>query len=54
VVRLEDGSTWVQTDNNLIAARPRSGQPVRVNRGALGSYMMRVNGQPGVRVRRQL
>ena len=54
VVRLEDGSTWVQTDNNIIAGRPRSGQPVRVNRGALGSFMMRVNGQPGVRVRRQL
>lgn len=54
VVRLEDGSTWVQTDNNLIAGRPRSGQPVRVVRAALGTYMMRVNGQPGVRVRRQL
>ena len=54
VVRLEDGSTWVQTDNNVIAGRPRSGQAVRVNRGALGSFMMRVNGQPGVRVRRQL
>ena len=53
-VRLQDGSTWVQTDNNIIAARPRVGQPVRVNRGALGTYMMRVNGQPGVRVRRQL
>jgi hypothetical protein len=54
VVRLEDGSTWVQTDNNLIAGRPRSGQPVRVNRASLGTFMMRVNGQPGVRVRRQL
>ena len=53
-VRLEDGSTWMQTDNTPIAARPRAGQPVRVNRGALGSYMMRVNGQPGVRVRRQI
>ena len=54
VVRLEDGSTWVQTDNQVIAARPRSGQPVRVQRGAFGSYMMKVNNQPGVRVRRQL
>jgi hypothetical protein len=54
VVRLEDGSTWAQTDDTPIAARPRAGQTVRVNRGALGSYMMRVNGQPGVRVRRQL
>ena len=54
VVRLEDGSTWVQVDDNVIAARPRVGQAVRVSRGALGSYTMRVNGQPGVRVRRQL
>ena len=54
VVRLEDGSTWVQTDDNIIAGRPRAGQPVRVTRAALGTYMMRVNGQPGVRVRRQL
>jgi hypothetical protein len=54
VVRLEDGSTWVQTDDNIIAGRPRSGQPVRVNRGALGSFMMRVNNQAAVRVRRQL
>lgn len=54
VVRLEDGSTWVQTDNEIIAGRPRPGQPVRVNRAALGTYMMRVNNQPGVRVRRSL
>ena len=54
VVRLQDGSTWVQTDNNIIAASPRSGQPVRVNRGALGTFMMKVNNQPAVRVRRQL
>jgi len=54
VVRLEDGSMWVQTDNNIIAGSPRRGQPVRVNRGALGTYMMKVNNQPAVRVRRQL
>ena len=54
VVRLEDGSTWAQTDNTPIAARPRAGQAVRVNRGVLGTFMMRVNGQPGVRVRRQM
>ena len=33
---------------------PRPGQPVVIHRAALGSYMMRVNSQPGVRVRRQL
>lgn len=54
VLRLEDGSTWVQTDNNVLAARPRAGQPVRVNRAALGTFIMRVNNQPGIRVRRQM
>jgi hypothetical protein len=54
MVRLADGSLWVQTDNRPLAFRPRPGQPVVVNKAALGSYMMRVNNQPGVRVRRQL
>ena len=54
MVRLEDGSTWIQTDNNVVAGRPRPGQPVEVRRGALGTYMMRINNQPGIKVRRQL
>jgi hypothetical protein len=54
IVRLQDESLWVQTDNNALALRPRPGQPVVINRGALGSYIMRVNRQPGIRVRRQL
>jgi hypothetical protein len=54
IVRLQDESLWVQTDNNTLALRPRPGQPVLIRRAALGSYVMRVNGQPGIRVRRQL
>jgi len=54
VVTLEDGSTWAQTDNNIVAGRPRAGQPVRINRAALGTYMMRINGQPGVRAQRRM
>jgi hypothetical protein len=54
MVRLADGSLWIQTDTRPLAFRPRVGQPVVINRAALGSYMMRVNNQPGVRVRRQL
>ena len=52
VVALQDGAVWVQTDNNRLALRPRPGQRVVVNRAALGSFMMRVNNQPGIRVRR--
>jgi hypothetical protein len=54
LVRLQDGSSWTQVDNNILGLRPRPGQPVVVNRGPLGSYMMRVNRQPGIRVRRQM
>lgn len=52
VVTLQDGAVWAQIDNNPLAMRPRQGQRVVVNRGAIGSFMMRVNNQPGIRVRR--
>lgn len=54
VLRLEDGAVWTQTDNNTLALRPRAGHKVVINRAALGTFMMRVNGQPGIRVQRRL
>ena len=54
IIRLEDGGSWHQTDDRHLGIEPRRGHKVVINRGALGSYMMRVNGQPGIRVKRQL
>lgn len=54
VVKLEDGSTWVQTDHNTIAITPRKGTKVKIVKAALGSYMMRIGNEPGMRARRQL
>ena len=54
VIHLEDGSVWAQIDDNPISIWPKAGQKVLIKRAALGSYMMRVNGQPGVRAKRQL
>jgi hypothetical protein len=54
VVKMQDGATWAQIDNQIIAVRPKPGQKVRIHRGAIGSYIMNVNGQPGVKARRQL
>ena len=54
IVKLQEGGTWAQTDNAPLALRPRTGQKVKINRGALGSYMMSVNGQPAVRAKRQI
>jgi hypothetical protein len=54
VVTLADGATWAQIDNQVIALRPKPGQKIKIHRGAIGSYIMNVNGQPGVKARRQL
>jgi hypothetical protein len=52
VIRLQDGAVWTQIDGHTLGNPPRSGMPVLINRAAMGSFMMRVDGQPGIRVRR--
>jgi hypothetical protein len=54
VVHLEDGSTWAQTDHNMIAIIPKKGTKVTVVKASLGSYMMRIGKEPGMRAKRQL
>jgi len=50
--QLADGARWVQTDDNVIARRPRAKDAVVIKRAALGSFRMSVGGQPAVKVRR--
>lgn len=52
IFRLEDGSRWVQTDGKAIVIDPRVGDKVVIKKGALSSYIMSVNKQPGVKVKR--
>jgi hypothetical protein len=54
LITLEDGSTWGQTDSNPLAIDPKRGHKVKIVRATMGSYMMRVNGQPGVRAKRRI
>ena len=54
VITLEDNSIWAQTDNYPFAVDPKRGHKVKVVKASMGSYMMRVNGQPGVRARRRI
>lgn len=49
---LAEGGQWVQLDSQDFIVDPAAGQPVRVKRGAMGSYMMNVNGQHAVAVHR--
>lgn len=52
VLTLRDGSSWSQLDDRPLAVAPRAGDKVLVTRASLGSYMLSVSRQPGIRVRR--
>lgn len=53
LVELENGNQWLFNESvpNTYRA-PRRGDTVKIERGALGSYLMRVNNQSVVQVRR--
>jgi hypothetical protein len=53
IMRLQDGAVWAQIDGHDLGNPPRAGMRVLINRALMGSFMMRVDGQPGIRVRRQ-
>lgn len=49
---LAEGGRWVQLDTRRFITDPAPGQPVRIRRAALGSYLANVNKQLAVRVQR--
>lgn len=50
---LEDGAQWVFTDGVALSYRPpRAGSSVTIQRAAMGSFLMRFDNQPSVRVER--
>lgn len=52
VLRLAEGATWRQTDDRSLGRWPRAGSKIVINRGMMGSYMAQIDGQAGIRVRR--
>ena len=50
---LADGSTWHQIDNERVTSRVAPGVSVRIRQGAIGSYLLSVNGARSVRARRE-
>src|SRR5690606_26183898 len=52
LLALEDGARWQQIDDRLVAVAPGPGDPVVIRRASMGTYMMRIRGQPGIRVKR--
>lgn len=49
---LEDGAQWQQIDSRNLSSDPRPGQPIRIRRAAMGSFLANVNRQIAIRVRR--
>lgn len=54
LVTLDDGARWAQIDNRELSATPRAGQPIRIRRAAMGSYLANIGGNVAIRVRRVL
>lgn len=52
VFYLADGSVWTQTDDWPLGLPPRPGDKVVVSRGVLGSFRLRLNRQPEIKVKR--
>jgi hypothetical protein len=51
-IRLEDGAIWQTTETRLNLSDPRPGQKIVIQRGTLGNYFLRIDGQRGIRGRR--
>ena len=49
---LEGGAVWVQTDEFDLPRDPHPGSTADIRKGVLGSYMMKIDGQQGIKVRR--
>jgi hypothetical protein len=49
---MQDGAIWRQIDDEFLSRDPHSGSVVVISRAMMGSFMLSVDKQPGVRVHR--
>ncbi len=52
IFRMQDGAVWRQIDDEFLSRRPHPGSTIVIRKAMLGSYMLSVDGQPGVRAHR--
>jgi hypothetical protein len=52
VFRLQDGAVWRQIDNEDLPNPPHAGDAVVIRKGMLGSFIIDVGGQRGMKVHR--
>jgi len=49
---MNDGQVWRQIDDEFLSRDPHGGSSILITRALIGSFMLSVDGQPGVRVHR--
>ena len=49
---MQDGAVWRQIDDEFLSRDPHSGSAIVIKRAMMGSYMLSVDRQPGVRAHR--
>jgi hypothetical protein len=49
---MEDGAVWRQIDDEFLSRNPHPGSAIVIRRATMGSYMLSVDKQPGVRAHR--
>jgi hypothetical protein len=52
VFQMQDGAVWRQIDDEFLSREPHPGSAIVIRRAMMGSYMLSVDGQPGVRAHR--
>ena len=52
VFQMQDGAVWRQIDDEFLSREPHPGSAIVIRRAMMGSFMLSVDGQPGVRAHR--
>ena len=49
---MQDGAVWRQIDDEFLSRKPHPGSAIVIRKAMIGSFMLSVDGQPGVRAHR--
>jgi hypothetical protein len=52
IFTLADGAVWAQSENRYLGMTPKKGQKIVIRKAALGSYMGKLEGGVGFRIKR--
>jgi hypothetical protein len=53
VLQTQEGQVWRQMDTERLGRAPQAKSKVEIRRAAMGSYLMNIDGQRAIRVRRE-